>query len=77
MNTQPTFEIREMEGHNVAVITYPDGSMFTPIDWQSRQPQSPEEIDLYTWFAVNPANPGDTDQWQPAILLQGWPQLLG
>lgn len=33
----------------VAVIAYPDGTQFTPSDWQGEQPQEPADISRWQW----------------------------
>lgn len=72
----PTFEIRHMENHDVAVVTYPDGSMFTTSDWQGRQPQTAAEIPDWNWVRVDPRNPGNERKWRDAIILDGYPRIL-
>jgi hypothetical protein len=76
MNNTPTLEHRTIGGERIAVIEYADGSMFTTIDWQSTQPQTPDEVTDFTWFKVDASNPADTDAWQPAIMLDGWPRTF-
>lgn len=77
-NQNPTFEIRHFDGDvDVAVVTYPDGSMFTLGDWQGPQPADESQITHWdTWVKVNPAEPDNIDYWQPAILLDGWPRVI-
>lgn len=72
----PTFEIKDIEGFNVATVTYADGTMFTTSDWQGQQPQSADDIGQYDWCKVDTTDPTDTDKWTPAILLLGWPRSI-
>ena len=72
----PTFEIKAMDGFDVATVTYRDGTTFTPDDWQGQQPQDESEIALYNWCKVNPVAPSDTDDWTAATLILGWPRGL-
>lgn len=72
----PTFEIKDIDGCNVATVTYPDGATFTPSDWQGPQPTSAAEIDQYVWSHINSNEPADTAQWSPAVVLLGWPRVI-
>jgi hypothetical protein len=76
MNNTPTFSHRTIDGETIAVIEYADGSMFTTGDWQSTQPQTPAEVESFSWYKVDASNPTDTDLWQPAIMLHGWPRTF-
>ena len=76
LGMEPTFEIKQIDDTNVATVTYPDGSMFTPMDWQGPQPQTADEVAHYTWCKVDNADPTNTDAWTPAIMLNGWPRIL-
>lgn len=73
---EPTFEVKELDGASVATITYPDGSTFTPSDWQGPQPQTTKEVGEFTWCKVDTAAPTNTAVWQPAIMIFGWPRVL-
>lgn len=73
---EPTFEHRTIDGAAVAVVEYPDGTLFTVGDWQGPQPQTSEDVPDYTWYNVPADNPADTSRWYPAIMLLGWPRIL-
>ena len=72
----PTFEIKAMDGFDVATVTYRDGTTFTTADWQGQQPQDATEIGMYNWCKVNNGAPSDTDDWTPATLILGWPRII-
>ena len=72
----PTFEIKAMDGFDVATVTYRDGTTFTTADWQGQQPQDATEIGMYNWCKVNNGAPSDTDDWTPATLILGWPRVI-
>ena len=72
----PRFEIKEINGFDVATVTYRDGTTFPTADWQGQQPQDATEIALYNWCKINPLAPSDTDDWTPAILILGWPRII-
>jgi hypothetical protein len=72
----PTFEIKTIDGCEVATVTYGDGTTFTTDDWQGQQPQDASEIEQYEWRKVSPADPANTGDWTPAILILGWPRVI-
>lgn len=76
LGMEPTFEIKIVDDVSVATVTYPDGSMFAPMDWQSPQPQSADDVADYTWYKVDADDPTNTALWVPAININGWPRVL-
>lgn len=72
----PTFATKEFDGFQVATVTYADGATFTPMDWQGQQPASADEIEQYTWYRINPADPANEADWTPAVIVLGWPRSL-
>jgi hypothetical protein len=71
----PTFAIQNLDGCNVATVTYADGTTFTTSDWQGPQPASADEIEQYNWSHVNASDPANTADWTPAIIVLGWPRF--
>ena len=69
------FSIEELDGCQVAVLRTKE-YMFTTDDWQGQQPQSIDEARHYDWVAVDPANPTETTQWVPTIIMDGMPHIL-
>jgi len=72
----PKFEIKEIDGCNVATITYADGATFTPSDWQGPQPTAAAEVEQYDWCKIDASDPTNTAKWAPAIMVAGWPRVL-
>lgn len=59
-----------------STVNYPTGELFTPVDWQGAQPQTVEDVPLYTWVRVNPLNPDDVNYWEEAVIVDGFPRIL-
>lgn len=60
------FTSDELDVDTIAVVMYDDGSMFTPSDWQTTQPDT--EHDVADWEWIDPAT------FRPAVMIGGWPR---
>ncbi len=60
-----------------STVWYPeDNTLFTTADWQGKQPQTAEEIPLFTWVQVSLEAPEATSLWKDAVIVDGLPRSI-
>lgn len=53
--------------HPVSVISYPDGDVFAPMDWEGPQPQTWADVPNIAWVDAH---------GRPAVMLLGLPRRI-